>query len=102
MGWTLIVSENDLFQREAMNAMPGEPVVGATGEETACGLVGSLDVARIVVDGSDELGRSFLAALRAAPVRVLERIEIVIVGAGDVTGRFRTEASLADVGARAA
>src|ERR1041384_6312759 len=61
MGWMLVVSEDETFQREAILRVRGrQPVVGATGDSSARGLVRAVDVQTILVDALDDVGRRFL------------------------------------------
>lgn len=88
MGWTLIVSENETFQREAIARLGSdEAVVGATGDSSARSLVRAIDVQRILIDAQDDVGRRFLQTLRMLPRTSFPDVEIVVVG-DDATGAF--------------
>lgn len=95
MGWTLIVSQDEDFQREAMARIgTGRLAVGATGEAAACGLVRAIEVEQILVDALDDVGRQFLGLLRQLPARRFPDVVAV-----DPTGRspkFRNSPSLAN------
>ena len=93
MGWTLVVSESETFQREAISRLRDErPVVGATGSESARSLVRAVDVEEILVDSRDQVGRDFLATLRNLPRKSLPGVRVVVVGPSDPT--FATTPSL--------
>lgn len=86
MGWTLVVSENETFQREAITRLRDQrPVVGATGTESARSLVRAVDVEQILVDSLDQVGRDFLATLRSLPRKSLPGVQVVVVGPADPT-----------------
>ena len=95
MGWTLVVSQDEGFQREAMSRMgtTGRQAVGALGQASACGLVGAIDIEQILVDAGDDMGRQFLGLLRGLPARRFPNVTVV-----DPTGRsprFENAPSLA-------
>lgn len=102
MGWTLVVSEDDRFQREAI-ACAGEDthLVGATGDASARSLVRAIDVSTILVDALDDVGRRFLSVLGLLPSGSLPDIDVVVVGPDRRIGRFRTSPSLSGVFPRA-
>lgn len=86
MGWTLIVSEDDTFQREAISRLGQDrPVVGATGDESARSLVRAVNVEKILVDALDDVGKRFLSTLRTLPKNALPGIDVVVVGGQDTT-----------------
>lgn len=87
MGWVLVVSEDEGFQKHAMRRLRDSgPVVGATGEASARALVGAVDVSSIIVDSADEIGRRFLNLLAGAPVRSVP--PVIAVGPGNSIRRF--------------
>jgi hypothetical protein len=86
MGWTLVVSEDDQFQREAIAKAGSFHVVGATGDASARGLVRAIDVERILVDALDDVGRRFLSVLRALPSRALPGVDVIVVGENRIPG----------------
>ena len=95
MGWMLVVSEDETFQREAILRVRGrQPVVGATGDSSARGLVRAVDVQTILVDALDDVGRRFLTVLRNVPQRALHDVEVVVVGPDSGPG-FHAERSIA-------
>ncbi|HEX9774840.1 MAG TPA: hypothetical protein VGB83_04590 [Actinomycetota bacterium] len=87
MQWTLIVSEDDGFQRRALACMPDRSyVVGATGDGSARQIVGALNVATVLVDARDDAGRKFLGSLAGLPSSRLPRI--LAVGLARASTRF--------------
>jgi hypothetical protein len=94
MGWTLIVSEDDTFQREAIARAGERSIVGATGDSSARSLVRAVNVEQILVDARDDVGRRFLATMRSLPHASLPGIDVVAVGRIDP--RIRSAATLAD------
>lgn len=97
MRWTLIVSSNDLFQRQAIAGLQSSTLVaGVTGTQAAIGMVRGIEVGRMLLDGTDEVGLGVLAALRSLPPSVFSDVEIVVVGVDDPTNRFRVVATLED------
>jgi len=96
MGWMLIVSSDDDFQREAiLRAGKARALVGATGEISACSLVGAVDVQTILVDALDDVGRRFLGVLRSLPRTALPGVEVIAVGPQAAIPRFEARASIA-------
>lgn len=97
MGWTLIVSEDERFQREAIaRAGKNEHLVGATGDATARSLVRGIDVSKILVDARDDVGQRFLSVLRTLPDGSLPDIDVVVVGRPNrKIGRFKIAANVA-------
>lgn len=78
MGWTLVVSQDENFQREALARIGSDrPIVGATGEASACNLVRAVDVERILVDALDDVGRHFLGLLRTLPANRFPHVLVV-------------------------
>lgn len=97
MGWMLVVSEDEGFQREAIaRARPGQPIVGATGDESARALVGAIEVEQILIDALDDVGRRFLSALRSLPGSALRAIEVIVIGPDTTIPGFDAEP---DIGA---
>ena len=95
MGWMLVVSDDDTFQREALRRLKErEPVVGATGEQSACGLMGSIDVSSVLVDAADDVGRRFLSILRNLPATSYADIEILVVGPDREIPRFEASRNI--------
>lgn len=80
MGWMLVVSEDDDFQRRAIARAGHIRCVGATGAGAACGLMGSIDVESVLIDALDDVGRRFLSALRHLPKRSLRGVDVLVVG----------------------
>jgi hypothetical protein len=67
MSWTIVVSKDESFVRGAVHGLRDNTnVVGATGAAAARALLASLDVHAVIVDATDEVGRSILAALRVS------------------------------------
>lgn len=94
VAWTLVVSEDEAFQREAIARLgSSRRIVGATGDAAARGLVRAVDVEQILVDALDDVGLRFLAQLRSLPSRRLP--DVVAVDPAGTTPRFRTVTSLA-------
>lgn len=92
MSWVLVVSRDEEFQREAvMYLRQRVPVVGATGEASARRLVRAIEVGKILVNASDEVGRRFLSSLRAVPPAAVP--DVVVVGDDDGCP-YRTEPDL--------
>jgi len=94
MGWTLVVSQDEAFQREAIARLGTDrPIVGATGEASACNLVHAIDVEQILVDALDDVGRHFLGLLRGLPAARFPRV-LVVDPVGRVS-RFPTALTIA-------
>ena len=102
MGWTLVVSEDERFQREAINRVAGtRPVVGATGDESARSLVRAINVDTVLVDAMDDVGRRFLSVLRSLPHASIPGVQVIAVGPQGAAPSFETTPSLASaLGAR--
>ena len=95
MGWTLVISEDETFQREAISRLGAErPVVGATGDTAARSLVRAVDVEKLRVNSLDEVGARFLSTLRTLPRKALPGIDIVAVGPADKAAGFHAEPSV--------
>lgn len=89
MGWTLVISEDETFQREAISRLSAErPVVGATGDNAARSLVRAVNVDKILVDALDEVGARFLSTLRTLPRKALPGIDVVAVGPAERASGF--------------
>ena len=96
MGWTLVVSEDESFQREAIARVGGtRPVVGATGDESARSLVRAVNVDTILVDALDDVGRRFLSVLRSLPHASIPGIDVIAVGPQHAAPQFETSPTLA-------
>lgn len=94
MRWTLVVSQDEAFQREAIARIGGDqPIVGATGEASAVNLVRAVEVERILVDALDEVGKHFLGLLSALPARRFPRV--VVVDPVQRRSRYETSPTLA-------
>lgn len=96
MPWLLVVSDDERFQRAAQKRVRGYAVVGATAEPTACGLVGSFGVDRVLVDAAAETGRRFLAILRNLPGAQLRGVDVTVVDPACSTPRFVSWPSIED------
>ena len=97
MGWMLVVSEDETFQREAIARVGTErPVVGATGDTSARSLVKAVNVDTILVDALDDVGRRFLATLRSLPHQTLPGVDVVVVGPQHAAPTFTTASTLSE------
>jgi hypothetical protein len=95
MGWMLIVSSDDNFQREAIvRAGNARAIVGATGEASAYGLVRAVDVETILVDALDDVGRRFLGVLRSIPRTAFPGVKVIPVGPQGSIPSFEAKASI--------
>lgn len=95
MGWMLVVSEDESFQREAIARVGAQrPVVGATGDTSARSLVRAVNVDTILVDALDDVGRRFLATLRSLPHQTLPGVDVVVVGPKHAAPTFATAPTL--------
>jgi hypothetical protein len=91
MTWTLVVSDDDTFHREAIAMAGDSAIVCATGDAAACRLVGEIPVSRILVDSRSDVGRTFLSIARTLPASSLP----LIISVGGAIPRFESAADLA-------
>ena len=94
MGWMLVVSEDEKFQREAISSA-NQPVVGATGDSSARSLVREVDVDRIVIDALDDVGRRFMVALRSLPLAARAHLDVIVIGPSNIAPGFQSEPDIA-------
>ena len=93
MGWTLVVSEDEGFQREAISRATGA-IVGATGDSSARSLVRAIDVERILIDATGDVGRRFLRVLRCLPSNALPAIDVLVISPDSTIPGFSSHPSL--------
>lgn len=94
MGWVLVVSGDEGFQREAVGQLrESRMVVGAVGDSAARRLVREIDVQAILVDSLNDVGRRFLQTLASLPETAV-RADVITVGTPETNRRFQSVASL--------